>query len=242
MEKPVIWVSSNKENWPPYRMIFHGEDVEYHSLKEVRGQTRNCRADLVIMDCGYDFNLGLSLLKDIKASNPSVLTIFLTDVSSEDVVRDAFRSGARDFFKKPINILELRRTVNSLLKIRKTASERRLPFFSTQGNEASQNVTCATGDKPPYLLHVIQYILENMSQRISLDECAKEANLSKYHFCRSFKRYVGMRPMEFITFLRINRAKDLLRRDDLNITEVASHVGFNDLSHFSAEFNESTEG
>ena len=62
------------------------------------------------------------------------------------------------------------------------------------------------------------------------------ANLSKYYFCRNFKKHFGTSPMKFVTLVKINKAKELLKREDLRVKEVASHAGFNNLGTFIRQF------
>ncbi len=71
---------------------------------------------------------------------------------------------------------------------------------------------------------------------ISLPEVAAEANLSPYHFLRVHKRAYGETPHEFLTRLRIERAKTLLATGNHNVTEACFEVGFSSLGSFSTLF------
>lgn len=66
---------------------------------------------------------------------------------------------------------------------------------------------------------------ENLSEKLRLLDYARAANMSRYHFCRKFKKYVGMSPLKFLTLLRLNKARIILTNEDLNIYEVAEQVG-----------------
>jgi AraC-like DNA-binding protein len=76
----------------------------------------------------------------------------------------------------------------------------------------------------------------NLTKQMSLKELAEEASMSKYHLCRGFKKTVGMSPMQFLTAMRVERAKKLLEESSLNVTLIALEVGFNDLSNFIEHF------
>jgi AraC-like DNA-binding protein len=71
---------------------------------------------------------------------------------------------------------------------------------------------------------------------VSLPDVAAQANLSPYHFLRVYKRAYGETPHEFLTRLRIERAKDLLARGSHNVTEACFEVGFSSLGSFSVLF------
>jgi AraC-like DNA-binding protein len=71
---------------------------------------------------------------------------------------------------------------------------------------------------------------------VSLPDVAAHANLSPYHFLRVYKRAYGETPHEFLTRLRIGRAKALLARGSHNVTEACFEVGFSSLGSFSSLF------
>jgi AraC-like DNA-binding protein len=71
---------------------------------------------------------------------------------------------------------------------------------------------------------------------VSLPDVAARANLSPYHFLRVYKRAYGETPHEFLTRLRIERAKTLLARGSHNVTEACFEVGFSSLGSFSSLF------
>ena len=68
---------------------------------------------------------------------------------------------------------------------------------------------------PAVLQKVRQYLHEQYAQKITLDTLSARYNISKYHLQRSFQRYFGQSPGEYLTRLRLTRAKELLRATDL---------------------------
>jgi len=71
---------------------------------------------------------------------------------------------------------------------------------------------------------------------VNLPDISAHANLSPYHFLRVYKQAYGETPHEFLTRLRIERAKTLLARGSHNVTEACFEVGFSSLGSFSALF------
>ncbi len=65
-----------------------------------------------------------------------------------------------------------------------------------------------------------------LSEDISLDKLAAEAQLSPFHFARMFKQSLGMPPRVYLTRLRMEKACELLERTDLPITAIALEVGY----------------
>lgn len=87
---------------------------------------------------------------------------------------------------------------------------------------------------------VMQFLLENRFQAISLEDVAEKANLSKEAFCRFFKLRTRKTFTQYLQQLRINEAQKLLQETDLGISEIAYKVGFENLSYFNRSFKSIT--
>ena len=194
-----------------------------------------CHPDIILLDSGAETGNGLNTLKDIKGRYPGIPVIFLADLAAEDIVLSAFKAGARDFFRKPVILSELQETVDGILSIKKSAVERRRPF-KTSGFHRKDPLKKMTTSHPVNLIQVMRHIEDNLTTPTSLEDLAAKAGLSKYHFCRFFKTYIGMSPMKYLLSRRIAKARELLKREDLPISTVASSVGFNDMSSFTVQF------
>ena len=89
---------------------------------------------------------------------------------------------------------------------------------------------------PSFLIDVFKYIENNHTKKLYLDEIAKRANLSKYHFCKVFKILTGQTVIEYVNSVRIEHAKELLNKSCFNITEICFKVGYSDISNFNRTF------
>lgn len=79
----------------------------------------------------------------------------------------------------------------------------------------------------------VNYIHAHVSENITLsDICAVCRGISPQYLCRLFKRYMEMRPVEYIRKVRISRAKKLLSNTDLPVQEVAARCGFENATYF----------
>ncbi|HSR24660.1 MAG TPA: AraC family transcriptional regulator [Candidatus Eisenbacteria bacterium] len=74
------------------------------------------------------------------------------------------------------------------------------------------------------------------SAPLDLDAMAREAAYSKYHFARAFAAAYGETPRAYLTRRRVERAKNLLRTANLDVTEICFMVGFESLGSFSSLF------
>ncbi|WP_236515249.1 helix-turn-helix transcriptional regulator [Sandaracinus amylolyticus] len=82
----------------------------------------------------------------------------------------------------------------------------------------------------------IDAYLRDSTGPISLEELARLAGVSRFHFTRQFKRATGETPMAYVRRLRVERAKELLLATDMSLADIAAHVGFADQSHFTRVF------
>ncbi|WP_446225488.1 helix-turn-helix domain-containing protein [Nocardia sp. IBHARD005] len=101
----------------------------------------------------------------------------------------------------------------------------------------------ATGRRPvlallPHLRKARDLVDRNYADPLDLDELARTAGVSKYHFLRAFAAVYGRTPAVYLAERRIERAQDLLRSTNLTVTEVCMLVGYSSLGSFSAKFRQ----
>ena len=86
----------------------------------------------------------------------------------------------------------------------------------------------------------INYIRDSIYDEITLDDLAKEAALSKYHFSRIFKKETGFSPLEYVFNTKINLAKTILITTNRKIADIALDLGFSSESSFINAFKSRT--
>ncbi|MES1187212.1 MAG: AraC family transcriptional regulator [Myxococcales bacterium] len=92
-----------------------------------------------------------------------------------------------------------------------------------------------TGRAPLAVRRARAFLHESLAHKINLDELAEHAALDKFHLVRAFRSEVGVPPYEYLTHLRVSRARELLQRGVL-VAEAAQAVGFYDESQLSRHF------
>src|SRR5205814_5816740 len=83
-----------------------------------------------------------------------------------------------------------------------------------------------------------QYIQENQTEDLSLGQVAKAINTSTFYFCKMFKKVTGINFTDYLSRIRIEKAKNLLLNPNLRISEIAYAVGFQSLTHFNRVFRQ----
>ena len=87
---------------------------------------------------------------------------------------------------------------------------------------------------------VVEFIEEHLAEEISLAALAELVGLSLYHFARAFTQSFGAPPHRYHMARRIDRAKNLLQRPALSVTEIAVRIGFRETSSFTRAFRKFT--
>jgi AraC family transcriptional regulator, melibiose operon regulatory protein len=90
--------------------------------------------------------------------------------------------------------------------------------------------------KATRLREVFEYLAAHFAERITLPQVAAMAGLSRPQFHAVFKHAAGMTLIDYLTQLRLTRARRLLRETDQSVAEIANAVGFADQSYFDRRF------
>jgi len=90
--------------------------------------------------------------------------------------------------------------------------------------------------EPPLITKAKEFIREHHTEDLSLPQVAQFAHANLFNFCRMFKRATGLNFTQFLSRVRIERSKNLLINPQLRVSEIASEVGFQSLTHFNRVF------
>ena len=82
----------------------------------------------------------------------------------------------------------------------------------------------------------IQFLRANWDKKITLDEIVDATHVSKAYLCTIFKKQMGMSILEYLTRLRVEKAKEMLSASNITLTEIAQQCCFFDQSYFSKVF------
>jgi AraC-like DNA-binding protein len=86
----------------------------------------------------------------------------------------------------------------------------------------------------------IEYINHHIFQNIDIDEICASIHISKYYFCRQFKKTTGMTVMNYILKTRIILAQDMLSKEKLSVAEISERCGFSSQAYFCRAFHRHT--
>ncbi len=102
---------------------------------------------------------------------------------------------------------------------------------------ANQVAVQEQGAEAPMIRNAKKFIKDHETEDISLADVAKSVNTSTFYFCKSFKKATGLNFTDYLSRVRIEKAKNLLLNPHLRVSEIAFQVGFQSLTHFNRIFH-----
>ena len=134
-----------------------------------------------------------------------------------------YRFGARDSYLPEIMSMS---TVDELKE-----------WFLNKVKVACQNISSKREERSTDTIEIAKkYISDNFSSEISLDDVSRIVNISPYYFSKLFKEATGENFIEYLTNIRIEKAKDLLLNSDMSMKEICAMCGYQDPNYFSRTF------
>ena len=113
------------------------------------------------------------------------------------------------------------------------AIQKMLGYLYANQSAATDNV-----EYPDFIRYIMHYMENNYQQELSLNELANMASMSKYHFCRQFKKYTSFSPKKYLINLRISHARMLLTSTDIPAYKIGILVGISNEANFIHLFKE----
>ena len=192
--------------------------------------------DLVISDVMMPEMDGITMLKKIKGnSNVSDIPVILLTSKSEVENRlEGLRKGADAFLAKPFNMEELHILIDNLVdNVRRIRGK----YSGAQGQKAKIEQIQVKGNNDALMERVMNYMNEHLAdQDLNVEKLTADVGISRAQLHRKLKEIAGVSAGEFIRNLRLEQAARLIEEGQINITQVAYSVGFNNQTHFSTVF------
>ena len=192
--------------------------------------------DLVISDVMMPEMDGITMLKNIKSNSniSDVPVILLTSKSEVENRLEGLRKGADAFLAKPFNMEELHILIDNLVdNVRRIRGK----YSGAQGQKAKIEQIQVKGNNDALMERVMNYMNEHLAdQDLNVEKLTADVGISRAQLHRKLKEIAGVSAGEFIRNLRLEQAARLIEEGQINITQVAYSVGFNNQTHFSTVF------
>jgi AraC-like DNA-binding protein/ligand-binding sensor protein len=118
-----------------------------------------------------------------------------------------------------------------------TAMVKLLEIFATHISTLANEIVVQEDEaESPMIRRARAYILANQADPIDLEKVAQAMHVSTFYFCKMFKKATGLTFTDYLSRVRVEKAKTLLLNPHLRISEIAYDVGFQSLTHFNRMF------
>lgn len=170
--------------------------------------------DLIITDIKMPDISGVDLIREVRKTNRKVKLLVISGYDSFETAKSLLSLNVTDYLLKPLNINEFISVLDKLLQ----------PLQTTEANFSE------------YTVKAITLIKNSYSTPITLDFLAQEIHLAPSYLSRIFTKEVGIGINQYITNLRMEKAKRLLMTSTLKINQIAKDCGFESPSYFNRVF------
>jgi signal transduction histidine kinase/ligand-binding sensor domain-containing protein/DNA-binding response OmpR family regulator len=214
----------------------------YFAVREARNGKEGCELafeiipDIVVSDVMMPEMDGMKLCRALKQDvrTSHVPVILLTARADLESKIGGLEIGADDYVTKPFDSKELMARVRNLIDQRRQLRKK----FSAGVVLKPGEVTVTSLDDA--LLKKIMNVVEKNigNENFSVDDLARDASLSRRHLYRKLEALTNLAPSEFIQYIRLQRAHELLEKNAGSVAEIGYQVGFGSPSYFSACFHE----
>lgn len=130
------------------------------------------------------------------------------------------------------NIFDEYENKNDMYMLAVQAEIFRLLIFISRNTEKEEIFRDNKSDTDLFFYHILEYIDSHSSEPIEVSKLAGMCHMSYSHFARRFKENYGRTCKEYIKYIRLNKAQDMLLYSDYDLEYIAQKSGFSDCSYF----------
>lgn len=197
------------------------------------------KPDILLTDIRMPFMDGISLISSAKEVLPDLVTIIISAYGEFEYAQAAIECKVSHYMLKPVSPDEFERVISKALgevpkkkkSIRGSQKETRLKSELTS---VDMNLRKKSADR---VIRDVLNILQNEYMEIlSVDDIAERVFLSTSYLSYIFKKYTGQTIMKYLTDLKLEKAREILVSGNMKITDVATAVGYRDISYFCSQF------
>ncbi len=218
--------------------------IEGEGYEIINGERQNISLDTCFIFQPTDYH-------EIKATSPlKILNIaFVREVIDEDLINDFLLYEHETVLKlTPHKLQQVRSMLEIMVAI--YSSQRSNKDIILQHLLNALLLTIVGSDTFVHKLQrssnksnseLLKYINDNFARNPTLDELASFCHYQKNYFCEYFKRLTGMTYKEYLSNIKINYSKKLLKSTNKSIKEIAIECGFNSANNYIRKFKEITK-
>lgn len=208
--------------------------VKAFNGKEALAMIEKSYPHIVVSDVMMPEINGLELCKRIKENQNycHIPVILLTAKSMISQIEEGLDAGADDYIVKPFQISLLKARIRNILSLREKMKNMYGETLSLKqlGVEEPK-------EHNDFLSRYIEIVKANISNpELDVSVIYEALGMSRTNFYRKVKTTTGLSPIELIKNIRLEAGAKLLKESDMNVSEIAQHIGFSSRSYFARSF------
>ncbi|MBS7254101.1 substrate-binding domain-containing protein [Flavobacterium branchiicola] len=186
-----------------------------------------CDINLVDKD-GYE--ISRELKKDLRSSHIPI--IILTAQSNKESVLKGLQSGVDQYLTKPFSLSILKQSISSLLFNRE-----KLRYYYTNNIYRVEPESKFGNQEQTFITKMNEIIKKNVENpKFSVEDLADKLGVSRVQLYRKVKAIIGINISDHINNVKLEKAAELLKSNEMNISEIAYSLGFSSPNYFSTAF------
>jgi signal transduction histidine kinase/DNA-binding response OmpR family regulator/streptogramin lyase len=190
--------------------------------------------DIIVCDVQMPVMNGLELAQKLKGDKRTkhIPLILLTAANTIDATLDGLESGAIDYMTKPFDFAVLHAKIHNILLLNQSLKD----TYSKHVTVSLPETEIVT-EKEKFLQKTLSYIYQNLDNpQLSVEILSTHMFISRASLYNRLLEYTGMSPVEFIRTVKLEKAKELLEKSDMTVTEIAYSTGFANPYYFAKVF------
>lgn len=209
---------------------------------EAVGLAKEKKPQIVFMDIRMPGMDGLEAIRQIRTFNPHTYVVILTAYSDFTYAQEALRLGALDYVLKPAEPAILYGVLQRLIERIQEEEQTRIRHEQLERKLAEVMPTLPILDvkQDDFVTKAIAHIRAEYHEPLRLVDVAQNMYISPSYLSRRFREYTGVSFKKYLTWVRMEAAKMLLKETQLSIVEIAERVGYTDSNYFSVCFKRLT--
>lgn len=192
---------------------------------------KKCKPDIVLADINMPEKDGLDMIKE--TLDYDYIAIIISGYDYFSYAQRALKYGVTDYLLKPISLDDLN---EALVNAREIIYKKRSVISRNSDIENAIDISTDEVIKDSTVVEMIRFVKDNYQDKISISDLSKKLAYSESMLNRKFKKEVHITFNEYLNRYRINKAIELLKNSDYNITEISYMCGYSSAKYFSRVF------
>jgi two-component system response regulator YesN len=203
----------------------------YDKPREAKEAILAQKPHLVFVDINMPVMNGFELIRACRAEGCDSAFVILSAYSDFEFAKQAIKAAVLDYCLKPVNPVSMTAVLED---IRKQLDERESVKKAEEAADLENlDVPVVSNER---FDQILKYVRSNFNTKLLLQEIADKFGFSKNYICFLFKKYTEHTFSNYVTAIRIEKSKELLKTTKLPLYVIAENTGFMDYYYFNRVF------